>query len=158
MEHIKRQEGRGALWSDRDWYLQELVLTDDRGVSREYVVSGAIVGLEPRVLKRIRNEMKQLRAAGVPPNRQRGRPEMQPWSGRCPGEHHDTTFLVLKAKPTGWRFYATVDHALHVITFLYAVQKKTDARDPNDFPACCHRLRILREGAPCAPLDLLLDQ
>ncbi|MGH7621120.1 MAG: hypothetical protein ACREMU_02160, partial [Gemmatimonadaceae bacterium] len=81
---------------------------------------------------------------------------VQPWSGRCKGDRAKTTFYVLKAKPTGWRLYFTAsDPARREIVFLYAVNKKRNARDQKDFKKLCrHGDRLVSGDAEVFVVDI----
>lgn len=143
---------------NRDWHVQELVEVDSAGRARAHAVSDAVseIGDHPTI-RHIRRAFLLARAAGVPPVVRQGQKEVEPWRGRCKGAKEDTTFYVLKAKPTGWRFYAIADMKIGVLTFLLAVHKKTDQRDPDDFERCCRAARLFRDRAQCASLARFLD-
>lgn len=125
-----------------DWRLLEIT----RGDKRPF--SDAFASAKIDDLVAIARELTLLRAAGVPPDRCRGNPEVQQWTKKCSSDHHTTTFHVLKAKPSGWRLYSYVpETARREVIFLYAVNKKRDDRNPEDFKRLCHALRKLDAGS-----------
>lgn len=142
----------------RDWHVQELVELGSDGSPRAFAVSDAISSIgTSSTLRHIRRAFLAIRAAGIPPIVRQGQKQAEPWTGRCKGASEDSTFYVLKAKPTEWRFYAVADMRVGVLTFVLAVQKKTDKRDRDDFERCCRAARLLRNGAQCASLARFLD-
>jgi hypothetical protein len=127
-----------------DWKILELVHKHNgkRPCSDEYADRA-----NDAELNQIFGELRKLRASGYPPQPERGIPNVQQWSLKCPDDHRNTTFHVLKAKPSGWRLYFYLRDAMRrEVEFLYAVHKKGDARDPADFKHLCHLLRRLNAG------------
>ncbi|MCU0649657.1 MAG: hypothetical protein MUF00_16825 [Gemmatimonadaceae bacterium] len=148
---------RDGEWTG-DWHLQELIQCDSHGEPRHFAVSSTIAEVADRAtLRHIRRALLLARAAGIPPVITQGQKQVEAWKGHCSGETKESTFFVLKAKPTEWRFYAIADMHLGVMTFILAVQKKTNKRDRDDFEQCCRAARRFREGAQCADLARFLD-
>jgi hypothetical protein len=125
-----------------DWELLEIVTGAKRPCSDAYARANT------DDLVQIFRELRLLKAAGCPPNRLRGNPEVEIWKGRCPGAHKACTFFVLKAKPSGWRLYFWLkDSQNRQLVFLYAVNKKRNDRNQEDFNRLCHtRDRVGRSG------------
>lgn len=95
----------------------------------------------------VQREFRILRTAGIPPDLERGNPDVQAWSRKCIGDHTKTTYHVVKAKPSGWRLYCMVrDPEKREIVFLFAINKKRDDRNPEDFDRCCFLERKLAAG------------
>lgn len=142
-----------------DWTLFEIERTGGSGrrpCSGAYLADTPPAGAHAREVLLVFAELRKLLAAGVPPDRTRGNPDVQPWAGKCSGAHQKTTFYVLKAKPGGWRLYFHVRSATHrQLEFLLAVHKKQDRRDPADFEQCC-RLLAARERGDYVPVPLEL--
>ncbi len=133
-----------------DWRLFEVV---DRG---RYPCSDEYADANDEELGRLLAELRLLRAAGCPPDETKGSPEIGPVTGKCTGDHTKTTYYVLKAKPTGWRLYFMIySREQREVVFLYAVNKKENRRDPEDFQRCCRIARKLASGQfGLAPLEL----
>jgi hypothetical protein len=121
-----------------DWQLLELTW-GDAAASDSFAAQA-----NSKELKQIFRELRLFQAAGCPPDRTRGNPDLQLWNGGCPGEHTDTRFWVLKAKPSGWRLYFLAEEPRLIL--LYAVHKKTDERDPKDFRKCCRARDEYKRG------------
>lgn len=91
--------------------------------------------------------LRLLRASGYPPDRSRGDPEIETEKHKCKGAHKTTAFVVLKAKPSGYRLYFHIrNKSSREAVFLYAVHKKRNGRDPADFDRCCTILAGLEAG------------
>lgn len=91
--------------------------------------------------------LRLLKAAGCPPDKTRGNPEVDVWRSKCKGEHSKSVFYVLKAKPGRWRLYFLVtSRERREITFLLAVEKKHDKRNPKDFARLCTLRGKLESG------------
>jgi hypothetical protein len=115
-----------------DWEMLEIVVRGRRPCSDEYAEA------KDDDLVKIFRELRLVRATGMPPDRHRGNPDVQKWSGRCRGSHKQVVFYVLKAKPSGWRLYFFVPEApRRRMIFLYAVNKKRDERNQEDFQRLC---------------------
>lgn len=124
-----------------DWSLLEVV---DRG---RCPCSDSFLNANDEELTRVFGELRLLRAAGCPPDETKGSPEIGKVTGKCKGAHSKTTFFVLKAKPTGWRLYFMIPcRERREAVFLYAVCKKEDRRDPEDFNRCCRIAEKLATG------------
>jgi hypothetical protein len=124
-----------------DWSLLEVV---DRG---RCLCSDEFLEANDEELARVFGELRLLRAAGCPPDETKGSPEIGKVTGKCKGEHAKSTFYVLKAKPTGWRLYFMIQsREQREVVFLYAVCKKEDRRDPEDFHRCCRIFKKLESG------------
>lgn len=128
---------------DSDWELFELERREKRPCSDAYADDA-----NDTELSHVLSQLRLLRAAGCPPDEERGRPNVQKVGKHTPrGSDHQVTVYVLKAKPSRWRLYFFVDDPQRrVIIFLYAVSKKTNARDPNDFKRCCTILDAYTAG------------
>ena len=127
-----------------DWELLELVRRDRRPCSDCYADDA-----NDKELADIFGQLRLLRAAGCPPDRDRGQPNLQKVGKHTlPVSKRKVTVHVLKAKPSRWRLYFFVlDQTLKRIIFLYAVSKKTDQRDPKDFTRCKSLLDDYDRGA-----------
>lgn len=110
-----------------------------------------------RELTRVYSQLRLLAAAGVPANRERGNPNVQQWGKLKPPWGGDPIpHYVLKTTPSHWRLYFIADQATQRIILLHAVQKKRDARDPEDLQRSQHILEQLvdpdRGGIDTFPL------
>jgi len=124
-----------------DWELHEI------SVGERLPCSDAFANAKDDDLVNIYGELRLLRAAGCPPDRHRGNPEVERWKRRCKGAQQDVTFWVLKAKPSGWRLYFFApDPSERRIVFLYAVNKKRNDRNPKDFQRLCNLRDKLTSG------------
>lgn len=136
--------------ASNDWRLTEIT----KGEWRPF--SDAFANANLKDLVAIAHELVLLRAAGVPPDKCKGNPEIQAWTGKCRSAHHKTTFYVLKAKPSGWRLYCCIpDPVSREILFLYAVNKKRQDRNPEDFEHLC-RLREKLDAGVLGVADLYI--
>jgi hypothetical protein len=125
-----------------DWVFLEVI--DHRG---KRPCSDAYADANVEELANVFAELRLLRAAGVPPNRLLGSPEVELIKHKCKGDHKKTSLYALKAKPSGWRLYFRVlDPNLRQLEFLYAVHKKKDKRDPEDLDRCCGILGSIGAG------------
>jgi hypothetical protein len=87
------------------------------------------------------SQLRQLAAAGVPANRERGNPNLQAWKKVSVSWRAEPVMVyVLKTSPGEWRLYFIADHDTQRIILLHAVQKKRDQRDPADLDRCQHVL------------------
>lgn len=142
------------------WELVELVRRPSANAG--YVVSEPLIDAGVIELKHVRREMRILRAAGVPPERTLGSPDVECITFRCPNAHNLTEFWELKCKPSQWRFYFVVHPTLPRAIFLHTVAKKKNKRDEkHDLSICCTRLseyfELIRAGTSClSPLDEFL--
>lgn len=133
-----------------DWELLEIehVGNGKRPCSDSYLGPTAASDAHVAEVLNVFAELRKLKAAGVPPDKTKGNPDVQPWTAKCSGAHHKTTFYVLKAKPGGWRLYFHVkDPTRRHLEFLHDVHKKRDRRDPEDFAQCCRLLAARERGA-----------
>lgn len=124
-----------------DWILLEAV----RG--ERCLVSDVYADANDEELGDVFTALRLLRAAGCPPDKTKGNPEIEPVKHKCPGCHKKSLFYVLKAKPSGWRLYFRVkDEARRECEFLYAVHKKKRPRRDEDFNCCCRVADKLDSG------------
>jgi hypothetical protein len=124
-----------------DWKLLEVVQNEEHLCSDEYADANN------KDLGNIFSELRLLRAAGCPPNRLRGNPEVDPIKWKCTGSHKKTPFFVLKAKPSGWRLYFRIlNREKKQLEFLYAVNKKKNERNDKDLEHCCKILEHIAAG------------
>lgn len=101
--------------------------------------------------------LKMLAAAGIPPDREHGTPNLQRWKKYKPkGRKTKYQIYVLKTTPHRWRLYVYVpNRANKQIEVLHAVSKKEDKRDPADLKRCKYLLdRIAEDTATCRAVDL----
>lgn len=127
-----------------DWDLSEIVLRN----GRDRPCSDAYAEANDDDLADIFDALRKLRASGYPPDRNRGNPELETVKHRCDGDHKATPFIVLKAKPSGWRLYFYIkDRERRQAEFLYAVHKKRWRRNDDDFTRCCTLLAASRGGS-----------
>lgn len=133
-----------------DWELSEIVLR--KGKSRP--CSDAYARANNEELADVFDALRKLRASGYPPDKTRGNPEIETVKFKCGGDHKKSTFMVLKAKPSGWRLYFYIkDRERKQAEFLYAVHKKKWTRNDDDFKRCCDLKRAATgEGGSSAPL------
>lgn len=85
----------------------------------------------------IARELQLLRRSGIPPDLQRGNPDLQRvFKWQVQGNPAIWVY-VLKAKPSHWRLYCYVaESRRRIIEFIHAVKKKGTKRDPADQEAC----------------------
>lgn len=115
-----------------DWQLLEAVKNG------RYLCSDEYSDANEKELADIFAALRMLQAAGCPPDKTLGNPEIEAVKVKCRGSHKKTQFYVLKAKPSGWRLYFRVrDRAQKQLEFLTAVHKKKNARNNEDFDRCC---------------------
>lgn len=123
-----------------DWELLEIVVGEKRPCSDAYSRAAMKDWIH------IFRELRLLKAAGCPPDRLLGNPEVDAWKQQCKGDHHKSIFYVLKAKPSGWRLYFFVpDESKKQIIFLLAVNKKKDERNQEDFQKLCKAADRIRD-------------
>jgi hypothetical protein len=123
------------LAAKTDWELLEVVRRGRRPCSDAYVEEA-----NAKELANIFSELRLLQAAGCPPDRLRGAPEVEIVDRYVNGTLRIPVW-VLKAKPSGWRLYFYVrDREQRIIEFLHAVRKKRWKRDPADFERCARIL------------------
>lgn len=135
----------------RDWTISEIV---DRRGNRP--CSDAFSDANDTELADVYEALRLLRAAGVPPDKSRGNPEVESIKHKCPNDHTKTPFFVLKAKPSGWRLYFRIaDRETKQIEFLFATNKKKNARDPENLNRCCTILRAIQSGS-CSRAELTI--
>ena len=134
-----------------DWTIYEFI--DRRGNTP---CSDEFSNANDTELADVYESLRLLRAAGVPPDRTRGNPEVEAINHKCPHDHNKTAFFVLKAKPSGWRLYFRIaDRETKQIEFLFATNKKKNARDPEDLDRCCTILRAIQSGN-CSRAELAI--
>ncbi len=133
-----------------DWQLFEIVLRN----GAERPCSDAYATANDEELADVFDALRKLRASGFPPDRNRGNPELETVKYKCHGAHKSTAFIVLKAKPSGWRLYFYIKEREHKqAEFLHAVHKKKWKRDDDDFNRCCALLAAAQgRNGGCAPL------
>lgn len=133
----------------RDWQLLEVVKNGKRPCSDAYLKKGRANDTE---LIAIFRELRMLRASGQPPDRTKGNPEIEQ-IGKFEFRDEKKKLVripvfVLKAKPSSWRLYFYVrNRESKEIEFIYAVSKKTNARNPQDFETCRGILANIFSGA-----------
>lgn len=135
--------------ADTPWRLYEVVKRDRRPVSEAFQDANST---EQAIIAR---ELQLLRLAGMPPDPERVRPDIQKcFKWKSPSGQQAVVY-VLKAKPSPWRLYFYVQHELRIIEFIYAVAKKENRRDPKDEAACKRILAGRSDGSfGSAPFDL----
>lgn len=120
-----------------DWTIYEVIK------NKRCIFSEAYADTGDSEFQHIQSQIYLLRIAGCPADREKGNPIIQK-VGKCKtGE----TVHVLKAKPSQWRLYFHVlDSEKRKLEFIYAVEKKTNKRDPEDLKRCCRILSDISAG------------
>jgi hypothetical protein len=135
--------------ADPPWRLYEVVKRDRRPVSE------AFRNANSAELAHIARELRLLRVAGMPPDRERGNPDIQQCFKWKSPRRDQALVYVLKAKPSQWRLYFYVIRQSRIIEFIYAVAKKENRRDPQDEAACKRVLAGRFDGSyGSAPFDV----
>ena len=135
--------------ADTPWRLYEVVKRDRRPVSE------AFQDANREEKANIARELRLLRLAGMPPDRERGIPDIQKCFKWKSPRREEALVHVLKAKPSHWRLYFYVHRQSRIIEFIYAVAKKENRRDPQDEAACKRVLAGRFDGSyGSAPFDL----
>jgi len=135
------------------WSLRQFVSRPTSEPPCDFAVDDEIAAASTKHLREIKSELRALQAAGVPPVTELGRPNLDHFAHKCKFDHTATDFYILKAKPSGWRFYFIVDQSNKTFIFLYVVQKKRNARNTDDYDVCCNALKKLNalrsQRIPC---------
>lgn len=116
--------------ADTPWRLLEVVKRNRRPVSEAFQDANSV---EQAILAR---ELRLLLLAGMPPDPERVRPDIQKCFKWKSPRRQQAVVYVLKAKPSPWRLYFYVNYTSRTIEFIYAVAKKENRRDPKDEAAC----------------------
>jgi hypothetical protein len=125
-----------------DWSLEEIIVNGRHPGSDPFADAGVTD------LAMIFNQCRLIIASGIPPDKQKVQPKVQPWTGKCSGETCKSSFYVLKAKPSGWRLYFMISESEpRTLVLLHAVNKKRNERDPDDFAILCRNRAKLRSGS-----------
>lgn len=104
-------------------------------------------------LTQLYHQLRLLRAAGCPPDTEKGNPQIQKWKKYRPkGFATALQIYVLKTKPARWRvyFYVVPPSSKRQIEILHVVEKKQQKRNPADLTRCKFVLdRIVEDTAEC---------
>lgn len=131
----------------KGWEVVELLLRPDSEPQRDYVVSDFLEEANSKELIQIKKQLRLLAAAGIPPDQELTKPDIEPWIRRCKWATKDSEIWVLKCKPSRWRIYFLADPASKRAVALLTVSKKRDDRNTEDFEVCCKRIDRLAAGS-----------
>lgn len=127
------------------WTLTEVAVGDRTSISETFA--------DPKVpdeaFAQVWRDLSLLRVSGCPPDRSRSTLIIEHLGKhRMERLDRDVHYWVLKCKPTTWRLYFyVVDRDARHIEFLFAVDKRTQKRDPEDAKRCIRILKKVDSGA-----------
>lgn len=128
-----------------DWALLEVIDQEERRPCSDEYAEGA----SKHELKVIFKELRLLLAAGCPPDKTLGNPEIEPALDCLDVGASDPKIWVLKAKPSLWRLYFCVlDRRKRRLLFLFSSTRKVkgNKRDPRDPKRACTILGQFHTG------------
>jgi hypothetical protein len=104
-------------------------------------------------------KLRLLRAAGFPPDAEKGRFISERIGKHQCGSLGLVSVQELKVKPGPWRLYFAVLYPpRREIDLLWAVPKKKWKRDPEDFKRCCRILNDIANGYTTRKIFFIPDR